>query len=118
MFYSSDLKSEWGGKDDINENKINPKDILSHQRNNDCITSVLQYYCYEIAIVTNYESAINELNKINGKEKCFYNSLWKISGREIDELPSDNNDKYAACYVDQFIDCSIQFWNKEGSIVL
>ena len=118
MFYSSDLKSESGGKDDINEKKINPKYILKHIGNNDCISSVLQYYGYEITVVTNYESAINELNKNNEKGKCFYNSLWIISGREIDELPSYNNDKYAACYVDQFIDCSIQFWNKGGSIVL
>ena len=118
MFYSYDLKSESGGKDDINEKKINPNYIISPQRYNDCIGSVLHYYGYEITVVTNYESAINELNKINEKGKCFYNSLWIISGREIDELPSDNNDPYAACYVDQFIDCSIQFWNNGGSIVL
>ena len=118
MFYSSELKSESSGKNDINEKKINPKYIKNREGNNDCIESVLQYYGYEITVVTNYENAIDELKKINDKGKCFYNSLWIISGREIDELPGINFDKYAAYYVDQFIECSIQFWRNGGSIVL
>ena len=118
MFYSSDLKSELGGKDDINEKKINPIFINKSPENKDCISSVLEYYGYKIIVVTNYEKAINELNKTNFYGKCFYNSVWIISGREIDELPSDNNDQYAAYYVDQFIDCSLQFWKNGGSIVL
>ena len=120
MFYSSDLISESKGKNDINEKKINPKFITYQEGINDSISSVLQYYGYEIKVVSNYEDAINELNKnkINDYSKCFYNSLWIISGREIDELPTNNNDLHAASYVDQFISCSIQFWKNGGSIVL
>ena len=118
MFYSSDLKSEKDGKYDINEQKINPKYITIKLDNNECISSVLNYYGYNVKVVTNYEDAINELNKTNLKGKCFYNSLWIISWREIDELPSDKGDRYAACYVNQFIDCFILFWNNGGSIFL
>ena len=118
MFYSSDLKSEKDGKYDINEQKINPKYITIKLDNNECISSVLNYYGYNVKVVTNYEDAINELNKTNLKGKCFYNSLWIISGREIDELPSDKGDRYAACYVEQFINCSLIFWKNGGSIFL
>ena len=120
MFYSSDLNSEKNGNFDINEVKINPKFIINKFGNNDCISSVLQYYGYKIKVVTNYEDAIEELTKPkeNNKNKCLYNSLWIISGREIPDLPTTNGDPYAPYYVDQFIDCSLLFWKNGGSIVL
>ena len=47
-----------------------------------------------------------------------YNSLWVISGQEVPDLPSNNNDINAPYYVEQFIDCAIQFWKNGGSLVL
>ena len=52
MFYSADLKSEKDGKYDINEEKINPKYITMRAGNNECISSVLDYYGYNVKIVT------------------------------------------------------------------
>ena len=85
---------------------------------NECISSALEYYGYEVDVVTNYEDAIIELTRTNLNGKSFYNSLWIISGREIEDLPSDKGDRYAACYVEQFIDCSLAFWKNGGSIFL
>ena len=118
MFYSSDLKSEADGFFDKNEQKINPVNIILKMGDNECISSALEYYGYEVDVVTNYEDAIMELTRTNLNGKCFYNSLWIISGREIEDLPSDKGDRYAACYVEQFIDCSLAFWKNGGSIFL
>ncbi len=41
-----------------------------------------------------------------------------MSGQEVPDLPSNNGDPKAPYYVDQFIDCIIQFWQKGGSLVL
>jgi hypothetical protein len=118
MFYSSDLKSEADGFFDKNEQKINPINIIMKMGDNECISSALEYYGYEVDVVTNYEDAIMELTRTNLNGKSFYNSLWIISGREIEDLPSDKGDRYAACYVEQFIDCSLSFWKNGGSIFL
>ena len=56
--------------------------------------------------------------KKNHENKCIYNSLWVISGQEIPDLPSNNGDDFAPYYVEQFVDCAIQFWKNEGSLVL
>jgi len=79
---------------------------------------VLEYYGYEVIVVTNYEEAINELCKQNSDKKCYYNSLWVISGQEVPDLPSNNGDANAPYYVEQFVDCAIQFWKNGGSLVL
>ena len=47
-----------------------------------------------------------------------YNSLWVINGQEVPDLSSNNNNINAPYYVEQFIDCAIQFWKNGGSLVL
>ena len=118
MFFSSDLKSQGGEAITEDEKKINPKFIAT--KDDQCIASVLGYYGYNISVVTNYEEAINELCKKDKKQedKCKYNSLWVISGQEVPDLPSNNGDINAPFYVEQFVDCAIQFWKKGGSLVL
>jgi hypothetical protein len=44
--------------------------------------------------------------------------LWIISGQEVPDLPSNNRDVNAPYYVQQFVDCAIQFWKNGGSLVL
>ena len=39
---------------------------------------------------------------------------WK----EFSDLPTNNNDINVPYYVEQFIDCGIQFWKNRGSLVL
>jgi hypothetical protein len=39
-----------------------------------------------------------------------------MSGREVNDMPSGKKD--AACYINQFVDCMIQFWKNGGSLVL
>lgn len=44
--------------------------------------------------------------------------MWVISGQEVPDLPSNNGDINTPYYVEQFVDCAIQFWQKGGSLVL
>ena len=118
MFFSCDLKSQNGEPNNEDEKKIHPKYITTKIGNEECISSVLEYYGYSIKVVTNYEEAINELCKTNRENKCEYNSLWVVSGKEIPDLPSNNGDINAPYYVEQFVDCAIQFWKNGGSLVL
>ena len=118
MFFSSDLKSQGGEPTSEDEKKINPKYISNRIGDEECISSVLEYYGYSVVVVTNYEEAINDLCKQNSDKKCLYNSLWVISGQEVPDLPSNNGDINAPYYVEQFVDCAIQFWQKGGSLVL
>ena len=118
MFFSSDLKSQGGEATTEDEKKINPKYVKTKIGDEECISSVLEYYGYEINVVTNYEEAINELCKQNADKKCIYNSLWVISGQEVPDLPSNNGDINAPYYVEQFVDCAIQFWKNGGALVL
>ena len=119
MFFSSDLNSQQGGEANTeNEEKIKPKYVTTKIGTEECISSVLEYYGYTVILVTNYEEAINELCKKNSENKCEYNSLWVVSGREIADLPSNNGDINAPFYVEQFVDCALQFWKNGGSLVL
>ena len=117
MFYSNDLISEKGKAISEEDKNINPKNINNRIGNKECIASVLDYYGYSVIVVTNYEEAINELCK-KDNDKCIYNSLWVISGREVPDLPSNNGDINAPYYVNQFVECAIQFWQNGGSLVL
>ena len=118
MFFSSDLKSQGGEATTEDEKKINPKYVTNKIGEEECISSVLEYYGYSVVVVTNYEDAIIEMCKQNSENKCLYNSLWVISGQEIPDLPSNHGDCNAPYYVEQFVDCAIQFWQKGGSLVL
>jgi len=118
MFFSSDLRTQGGEATTEDEKKINPKYVKKQIDGEESIASVLEYYGYEVEVVTNYEDAINELCKQNSDKKCYYNSLWVISGQEVPDLPSNNGDINAAYYVEQFVDCAIQFWKNGGSLVL
>ena len=117
MFFSCDLKTQQGANITEDEKKVNPKYVSKKLGKEDCISSVLGYYGYEIIVVTNYEEAINELCK-SYRNKCEYNSLWVISGQEVPDLPSNYGDVNAPYYVEQFVDCAIQFWKNGGSLVL
>ena len=118
MFFSSDLLTQGGKATTEDEKKINPKYVNSKIGDEECIASVLEYYGYEVIVVTNYEEAIKELCKQDKDKKCYYNSLWVISGQEVPDLPSNNGDCDAPYYVEQFVDCAIQFWKNGGSLVL
>ena len=117
MFFSCELKSQEDSNSE-KEKRIKPENITKKINNEDCISSVLEYYGYSIEVVTNYEEAINELCKQNDEKKCIYNSLWVISGQEIRDLPTNNGDLNAPYYVEQFVDCAIEFWKNGGSLVL
>ena len=117
MFFSCELKSQEDDNSD-KEKRIKPENIIKKINNEECISSVLEYYGYSIVVVTNYEEAINELIKQNEEKKCIYNSLWVISGQEIRDLPSNNGDINGPYYVEQFVDCAIEFWKNGGSLVL
>jgi CheY-like chemotaxis protein len=118
MFFSSDLKSQGGEATTEDEKKINPKYVTNKIGTEECISSLLEFYGYTVVVVTNYQEAINELCKKNKENKCEYNSLWVISGQEVPDLPTNNGDVNAAYYVEQFVDCGIQFWKNGGSLVL
>ena len=118
MFFSFDLKSQKGAKITGNESKISPRYVKMSIGAEACISSVLKYYGYQVEVVTNYEAAINELCKKDKNNKCLYNSLWVVSGQEVPDLPSNNGDPNAPYYVEQFVDCGIQFWKNGGSLVL
>ena len=118
MFFSSDLRTQGGESSFEDEKKIVPNNVKNKIGDEECIASVLEYYGYEVILVTNYEDAINELCKQNIDKKCFYNSLWVISGQEVPDLPSNNGDVKAPYYVEQFVECAIQFWKNGGSLVL
>ena len=118
MFFSNDLKSQKDKNNTKDEQRINPKYVTTKFGNDECISSILGYYGYEVILVTNYEEAINELCKKNQDNKCIYNSLWVISGKEIPDIPSNNGDSNAPYYVEQFVDCAIKFWKNGGSLVL
>ena len=118
IFFSSDLSSQGGEATTEEEKKIVPNNVINKIGDEECIASVLGYYGYEVVLVINYEDAINELCKQNADRKCYYNSLWVISGQEIPDLPSNNGDVYAPYYVEQFVECAIQFWKNGGSLVL
>ena len=117
MFFSCELKSQEDSNSE-KEKRIKPENITKKINNEECISSVLEYYGYSIVVVTNYEEAINELCKQNDEKKCIYNSLWVISGQEIRDLPTNNGDLNAPYYVEQFVDCAIEFWKNGGSLVL
>ena len=100
---------------------------MPNKKGEDCIKSLLEYYGYEVVVVTSYIDAIEQLCSINEENKCQYNSLWVISGQEFPDLPKlvnnnkaknkedEENDPY---YVEQFVDCAIKFWNNGGSLFL
>ena len=122
MCFSSNLRTQKAVLDRLNkeqrekELRIIPENIIRKINGEDSISSVVGYYGYKVKVVTDYEQAINELIKTNEEGRCFYNSLWVMSGREINDMPSGKKD--AACYINQFIDCMIQFWKNGGSLVL
>ena len=76
MFFSCDLKSQRVEEvTSEDEKKINPKYVTNKIDEEECISSVLEYYGYNVVVVTNYEDAIIELCKQNSDKKCLYNSL-------------------------------------------
>ena len=118
MFFSCDLETQMKETNSTDEKKVHPNNVKTKIRKEECIASVLSYYGYKVVVVTNYEEAIKELCKKNRYNKCDYNSLWVISGQEVPDLPSNSGDINAPYYVEQFVDCAIQFWKKGGSLVL
>ena len=118
MFFSSKLESQKSEINTEDEMKIIPENVINKIGKEDCISSVLGYFGYKVVLVTNYEEAIKELTKTNNENKCEYNSLWVISGQEVADIPTNNGDIYAPYYVEQFVDCGIQFWRNGGSLVL
>ena len=122
MCFSSNLKTQKGALDRLTkeqrerEMRIIPENINRKINGEDCIESIVGYYGYKVKVVKDYEEAINELIKTNEEGRCFYNSLWVMSGREVNDMPSGKKD--AACYINQFVDCMIQFWKNGGSLVL
>ena len=118
MFFSSDLKTQGGEATTEDEKKIHPNYVTNKIKNEECISSVLEYYGYKVIVVTNYEQAIIELCKKNNENKAEYNSLWVISGQEVPDIPSNNGNPNAPYYVEQFVDCALEFWKNGGSLVL
>ena len=72
--------------------RIIPENITRKINGEDCIESIVGYYGYKVNVVKDYEEAINELIKTNEEGKCFYNSLWVISGREVKDMPIGKKD--------------------------
>jgi hypothetical protein len=103
MCFPSNLKTQKAALNILNkeekerELRIVPENITRKINGEDCIASVVGYYGYQVKVVTDYEQAINELIKTNEEGKCFYNSLWVMSGKEINDMPSEK--KNAACYI-------------------
>ena len=118
MFFSCELKSQQGKPNSENEKKVKPENITQNKDGGNCIESVLKYYGYEVIVVTNYTEAIQHLCKTDGNDKCYYNSLWVISGQENKDLPTNGGDENDPYYVLQFVDCAIQFWKNGGSLFL
>ena len=78
--------------------------------NKKCLADVLSFYGIEkndIKVVVDYEKGINEMK--TGK----YYSTWIICGRGNGVLPEGGN----ANLVGQFINCTIRYWEKGGSLV-
>ena len=127
MFFSSDLKSQQGEVNSEIEEKVKPEYItIPNKKGEDCIKSLLEYYGYEVVVVTSYIDAIEQLCSTNEEDKCEYNSLWVISGQEFPDLPKLDNNKAKSkedkendpYYVESFVDCAIKFWNNGGSLFL
>ena len=66
--------------------RIIPENISRKINGEDCIESIVGYYGYKVKVVKDYEEAINELIKTNEEGRSFYNSLWVISGREVNDM--------------------------------
>ena len=130
MFFSCDLKTQKSNKnikDEQNEQQVHPQFVKLKRpfNNQENIYSVLKYYGYEIEVVTGYEKAIKELCRKDINNRCIYNSLWVISGKNVPEVPSFNNrvinplnlqrieDPNDPYYVGQFVECAIKFWEME-----
>ena len=83
-------------------NRFNPK--------KNCLADIIKYYGIEkkdIKIVVDYEQGIQEMKK--GK----YYATWIICGNGRGILPNGGN----ANLVGQFINCTIRYWKKGGSLV-
>ena len=130
MFFSCDLKTQKSNKnikDEQNEQQVHPQFVKLKRpfNNQENIYSVLKYYGYEIEVVTGYEKAIKELCRKDINNRCIYNSLWVISGKNVPEVPNFNNrvinplnlqrieDPNDPYYVGQFVECAIKFWEME-----
>ena len=75
-----------------------------------CLADVIGYYGIEkkdIKVVVNYEQGIQEMK--TGK----YYATWIICGNGRGDLPDKGN----ANLVGQFINCTIRYWKKGGSLV-
>ena len=75
-----------------------------------CLADVIEYYGIEkkdIKVVVNYEQGIKEMK--TGK----YYATWIICGNGRGVLPDKGN----ANLVGQFINCTIRYWKKGGSLV-
>ena len=89
MCFSSNLKTQKGGLDRLTkeqkekEMRIIPENISRKINGEDCIESIVGYYGYKVKVVKDYE-----LIKTNEEGRCFYNSLWVMSGREVNDMPS------------------------------
>ena len=98
MCFSSNLKTQKGALDKLTreqrekEMRIIPENITRKINGEDCIESIVGYYGYKVKVVKDYEEAINELIKTNEEGKCFYNSLWVMSGREVKDMPIGKKD--------------------------
>ena len=98
------------------EMRIIPENITRKLNEENSNESIVEYYGYKVKVVKDYEEAINELIKINEEGRCFYNSLRVMSAWEVKDMPSWKKD--ATCYINQFVDCMVQFWKNGGSVVL
>ena len=75
-----------------------------------CLADVIEYYGIEkkdIKVVVNYEQGIQEMK--TGK----YYATWIICGNGRGILPDKGN----ANLVGQFVNCTIRYWKKGGSLV-
>ena len=79
-------------------------------KNKNCLADVIEYYgiqTKDIKVVVNYEQGIQEMK--TGK----YYATWIICGNGRGVLPDKGN----ANLVGQFINCTIRYWKKGGSLV-
>ena len=80
------------------------------KENKKCLADVVEYYGIDkkdIKVVVNYEQGIREMR--TGK----YYATWIICGNGRGVLPDGGNENL----VGQFINCTIRYWKKGGSLV-
>ena len=121
MLWTCDMSS----KENI---RVDPMFITERPADDEkCLKDALDHFGVDVKVVLNYREAIEELThigKIKKSEKsdgqyeecCDYYAVWIMCGPPYEVLPDQKN-KEDPKLIGKFIDCLIQFWKNQGSIV-